>query len=77
MELKNFLSLSLKLRKIYVLFDGNNIAISREGKKIVAFSKRLKNILEISQSLISDYIDVIPLIFIDYGLQKIIDDRFW
>jgi len=75
-SLNNF-SFDFKIQNIYVLFDGNNIAISRKNKKIIALSKRLKNIKKISQTLILDYINVIPLIFIDYGLQRIIDDKHW
>ena len=75
-RLNNF-SLDFKIQNIYVLFDGNNIAISRKGKKINALSKRLKNIQKLSQTLIFDYIYVIPLIFIDHGLQRIIDDKIW
>lgn len=73
----NNISLDFKIQKIYVLFDGNNIAISRKNKKIIALSKRLKNIQKLSKSLVLEYIDVVPLIFIDYGLQRIIDDKFW
>ena len=54
-----------------------SIAISRKDKKIKALSKRLKNIQKLSQTLIFEYINVIPLIFVDYGLQRIIDDKFW
>ena len=77
MNCLNNLSLDFKIQNIYVLFDGNNIAISRKNKKIIALSKRLKNIQKISQTLIRDYINVIPLIIIDYGLQRIIDDKYW
>ena len=69
--------LDFKIQNIYVLFDGNNIAITRKNKKIIALSKRLKNIQKLSQSLIFKYINVVPLIFIDHGLQRIIDDKFW
>ena len=75
-SLNNF-SLDFKIQNVYVLFDGNNIAISRKNKKIIALSKRLKNIQKLSQSLVFEYTNVIPLIFIDYGLQRIIDDKFW
>jgi len=75
-SLNNF-DLNFKIQKIYVLFDGNNIAISRKNKRIIALSKRLKNIQIISQSLIFEYINVVPILFIDYGLQRIIDDKIW
>ena len=75
-SLNNF-GLDFQIQKIYVLFDGNNIAISRKNKKIIALSKRLKNIQKLSKSLILENIDVVPLIFVDYGLQRIIDDKFW
>jgi len=75
-SLNNF-SLDFKIQNIYILFDGNNIAISRKDKKIIALSKRLKNIQKRSQTLIYEYINVIPLIFVDHGLQRIIDDKSW
>jgi len=69
--------LDFKIQYIYVLFDGNNIAISRKNKKLIALSKRLKNIQKLSQPLIFQCINVVPLVFIDHGLQRIIDDKFW
>ena len=74
--LNNF-SLDFKTQNIYVFFDGNNIAISRRDKKIIALSERLKNIQKLSQTLIFEYINVVPIIFIDPGLQRIIDDTAW
>lgn len=70
-------SLDCKTQNIYVFFDGNNIAISMRDKKIIALSERLKNIQKLSQTLIFEYRNVVPIIFIDLGLQRIIDDKAW
>ena len=63
---------------IYILYDGSNLFTRRVSKKEkVAFKKDFKSLQRFNSDLIQKFKRIIPLIFVDYSLKYIIDDRDW